>query len=341
MGSSPLARGLLTPEHVTLTLAGIIPARAGFTGHGCRRERGARDHPRSRGVYGTWVGWVLDAAGIIPARAGFTHGLGLIDGPKKDHPRSRGVYHRFYRGLCSGCWIIPARAGFTMTWHDCAWITRDHPRSRGVYTMGTTPPRWTTGSSPLARGLPRGSCHGRGDRGIIPARAGFTRAPAAYALRDEDHPRSRGVYSATTTPGQNTVGSSPLARGLPEDVGVGGVDVGIIPARAGFTDRRSGRPRARGDHPRSRGVYRRRRAGGCRGHGSSPLARGLRRPARPRAGGGGIIPARAGFTWICTAPTPTPVGSSPLARGLLVGAEDVGVGGGIIPARAGFTPGCR
>ena len=50
-GSSPLARGLLFVGDVLAGVAGIIPARAGFT---CRRLRVSvrrPDHPRSRGVY--------------------------------------------------------------------------------------------------------------------------------------------------------------------------------------------------------------------------------------------------------------------------------------------------
>ena len=50
-GSSPLARGLLRAWFRRAGAAGIIPARAGFTG-GCRPPGSRRrDHPRSRGVY--------------------------------------------------------------------------------------------------------------------------------------------------------------------------------------------------------------------------------------------------------------------------------------------------
>ena len=112
-----------------------------------------------------------------------------------------------------------------------------------------------------------------------------------------------------------------------------------------------------GDHPRSRGVYapaRRRRP--SRG-GSSPLARGLRRPASHWRYSGRIIPARAGFTprfsvrrgqsW--DHPRSRGVyargdcrhcddrGSSPLARGLPGQPVPAGEPGRIIPARAGFT----
>ena len=91
--------------------------------------------------------------------------------------------------------------------------------------------------------------------------------------------------------------------------------------------------------------------------GSSPLARGLRRPATDRPGPGGIIPARAGFTAAstCRPSRPTdhprsrgvyphgrldpldPPGSSPLARGLRGQGDRRHPGPGIIPARAGFT----
>ena len=91
--------------------------------------------------------------------------------------------------------------------------------------------------------------------------------------------------------------------------------------------------------------------------GSSPLARGLPRRHRRRAGGLGIIPARAGFTSGCERLLARPGdhprsrgvysypwslaaqygGSSPLARGLPGGRSPRPATPGIIPARAGFT----
>ena len=50
-GSSPLARGLLTPSPMVSPVAGIIPARAGFTVRAAGHRRVRPDHPRSRGVY--------------------------------------------------------------------------------------------------------------------------------------------------------------------------------------------------------------------------------------------------------------------------------------------------
>ena len=258
-GSSPLARGLLP----RLTAAGYQ----------------AGDHPRSRGVYVLRQGNESVVGGssplarglprprrstirtcrIIPARAGFTRRRKPLIPPPWDHPRSRGVYtskrHRtqieggsspLARGLPSALrasllvlGIIPARAGFTYrsfwAW-PCPW---DHPRSRGVY-FGLDPDSPVTGgSSPLARGLPEAARDLPLGGRIIPARAGFTVMPRSITAALKDHPRSRGVYSTLFDANWAVMGSSPLARGLPD-----------------ATNKFKNTLR---DHPRSRGVYHPRR----------------------------------------------------------------------------------
>ena len=50
------------------------------------------------------------------------------------------------------------------------------------------------GSSPLVRGLRIESHHTAESEGIIPARAGFTRALGLRVSSGQDHPRSCGVY---------------------------------------------------------------------------------------------------------------------------------------------------
>ena len=91
------------------------------------------------------------------------------------------------------------------------------------------------------------------------------------------------------------------------------------------------------DHPRSRGVYPRDPVAGGAGSGSSPLARGLRRPVAVRAIRSLDHPRSRGVYAFDTIAEKVGLGSSPLARGLRA-AEAVGLGGeGIIPARAGFT----
>ena len=213
------------------------------------------------------------------------------------------------------------------------------------------------GSSPLARGLhrlmPRTGLRTR----IIPARAGFTRAPGPWRTGVGDHPRSRGVYAGSVQCGASTRGSSPLARGLPNGTGIVAASVGIIPARAGFTHALVAGPLPGEDHPRSRGVYVSISAVSPSMFGSSPLARGLHIPPCPDDGGTGIIPARAGFTaeeahhehhdpdhprsrgvyHMVDIGGPAAHGSSPLARGLLDTGPEAVHPVGIIPARAGFT----
>ena len=194
---------------------------------------------------------------------------------------------------------------------------------------------------------------------IIPARAGFTNPPTLAFRDNKDHPRSRGVYlNAPTTHGQ-TVGSSPLARGLPLNASDGsfGFGGGIIPARAGFTRCPTAYHSPEADHPRSRGVYAPRFTHPPSPAGSSPLARGLPSLILRSSASRGIIPARAGFTPSGGGPQPVSadhprsrgvyhhidpllrrrLGSSPLARGLRHKPSSVRYRNRIIPARAGFT----
>ena len=111
-GSSPLARGLPQRRHRLPGRSRIIPARAGFTLRGGRCCSRARDHPRSRGVYGGLHRGETGAVGSSPLARGL--------------PRAR----------CKPRWrsrIIPARAGFTRRSTARTRACTDHPRSRGVY----------------------------------------------------------------------------------------------------------------------------------------------------------------------------------------------------------------
>ena len=256
--------------------------------------------------------------------------------------------------------IIPARAGFTSAFSATPGSASDHPRSRGVYPGRPRGPTHVHGSSPLARGLRVVLDPLVDGVGIIPARAGFTwRSPARSATAD--HPRSRGVYMMCDNEMTNGVGSSPLARGLRQQVLPRPRRDGIIPARAGFTCARPTARDTRWDHPRSRGVYPIARRPNLTASGSSPLARGLLEPSGRLRNAPGIIPARAGFTptpmrrrlWSRDHPRsrgvyppirPTSLlmcGSSPLARGLPAAERGCQPHEGIIPARAGFTRGAR
>ena len=92
LGSSPLARGLLSVAMSMGPSRGIIPARAGFTSVAAFAVCSRTDHPRSRGVY------VM-----------VTQDTGRYAGSS---PLARGLLHGGDAGA-SAVRIIPARAGFT------------------------------------------------------------------------------------------------------------------------------------------------------------------------------------------------------------------------------------
>mgnify|MGYP001669839845 FL=1 len=293
-GSSPLARGLPAARLRRLFCVGIIPARAGFTPGAGSVGAGWWDHPRSRGVYMNPFPRRTISAGSSPLARGLRTVRDVIRG---------------------GSGIIPARAGFTSAAKNSYTCAADHPRSRGVYAWCWERRSGLVGSSPLARGLhePVPAAHDLGR--IIPARAGFTNGAGCDSRRQWDHPRSRGVYEDLVLGGHGLGGSSPLARGLQTRRTGRPAGGGIIPARAGFTHTPPAPRAAPPDHPRSRGVY----GPGFRRvsvyEGSSPLARGLPRPARHVAVQHRIIPARAGFTCAIRA-IPASRGDHPRSRGV-------------------------
>mgnify|MGYP001019490568 CR=1 FL=1 len=237
--------------------------------------RAEKDHPRSRGVYALDVRAGRAPYGSSPLARGLRE-------PGRLLPQRRG--------------IIPARAGFTSSHGGLLLGAWDHPRSRGVYGWGRYPSPPEGGSSPLARGLLRWRPEAQNERGIIPARAGFTAHRFLLSVDTSDHPRSRGVYFRALLDAILALGSSPLARGLRRHSAGDDGRGRIIPARAGFTAGRHPGRRRTGDHPRSRGVYADQYPEADGEDGSSPLARGLQFGNRYGRGRCRIIPARAGFT---------------------------------------------
>ena len=91
-------------------------------------------------------------------------------------------------------------------------------------------------------------------------------------------------------------GSSPLARGTPDDPDVAQSYYRFIPARAGNTHRFVLAADCRAVHPRSRGEHHNVPKLGFSHGGSSPLARGTRDQDAARHGAMRFIPARAGNT---------------------------------------------
>ena len=150
-------------------------------------------------------------------------------------------------------------------------------------------------------------------------------------------------------------GSSPLARGTSQLLGMARTPRRLIPARAGNIDQMPRRSRLNSAHPRSRGEHAATRDAESSRVGSSPLARGTYCRRIPRRGARRLIPARAGnMLWrgvkrLATAAHPRSRGehqavtserlktrgSSPLARGTSVLLLEGGFSVRLIPARAG------
>ena len=315
-GSSPLARGLPCRRWPWRARLGIIPARAGFTRRLSALGAIVSDHPRSRGVY---------VCAFPPATAF-----------RGSSPLARGLLDGFRaHAHCGG--IIPARAGFTDHRRGIQSSNPDHPRSRGVYHGPHFRPLGMAGSSPLARGLLERAYHPRPNRGIIPARAGFTSRWLSALPTTRDHPRSRGVYTPSEVLIFTFEGSSPLARGLPLVQFELAAGLRIIPARAGFTCASCTWSCRRADHPRSRGVYCNDAIGATFRTGSSPLARGLRLNLATADGDLVDHPRSRGVYDVTQLRALAADGSSPLARGLRDREDKTMTTTGIIPARAGFT----
>ena len=176
---------------------------------------------------------------------------------------------------------------------ECYWA---HPRSRGEHEENPPHPQNRPGSSPLARGTLVDVVKKPVKWGLIPARAGNTRAARVFIASRRAHPRSRGEHISPRTNMRSRRGSSPLARGTPSLDLTDDMGKGLIPARAGNTTRQPYRNCRPGAHPRSRGEHPGAGRPETRMLGSSPLARGTRRRRLHLIPCGGLIPARAGNT---------------------------------------------
>ena len=275
-GSSPLARGTLRGVWENGIKPGLIPARAGNT-RGCiLRVWHGRAHPRSRGEH----------------RAG-RKGRLLRKGSS---PLARGT-HTADLGGDTTTGLIPARAGNTGSGSAAGGVLGAHPRSRGEHDTAEARGERAAGSSPLARGTHRAAKVAIGWLGLIPARAGNTPTLRAYRWPAQAHPRSRGEHINSPDKQRAGVGSSPLARGTLFYHSYRSRRTGLIPARAGNTRGCILRVWHGRAHPRSRGEHSSKAERVGNSWGSSPLARGTRKPESPSQPYTGLIPARAGNTW--------------------------------------------
>ena len=109
--------------------------------------------------------------------------------------------------------IIPACAGSTCRLPRTSRSGRDHPRMRGEHNDELVRTVLVPGSSPHARGAPRGGDTREAVSGIIPACAGSTSTNGTTTVRTRDHPRMRGEHLSTPMMVWSARGSSPHARG--------------------------------------------------------------------------------------------------------------------------------
>ncbi|VEH09349.1 Domain of uncharacterised function (DUF2825) [Corynebacterium kutscheri] len=153
-------------------------------------------------------------------------------------------------------------------------LAREHPRSRGDNACRYQHGSLGTGTSPLARGQHLVAAAKENGNRNIPARAGTTTPTASKASAIPEHPRSRGDNSFRVWGKKQSWGTSPLARGQPNNGFTTLVLMRNIPVRAGTTDWETVGILSEGEHPRSRGDNRRITDQDVADAGTSPLARG-------------------------------------------------------------------
>ena len=171
LGSSPRVRGKRHEGVGGVNDDGLIPARAGKTFQPAPRPLRGAAHPRACGE------------NTPPPPPPMT--------PVGSSPRVRGKR----ADRCAGqprLGLIPARAGKTHRAPPPRTSRTAHPRACGENPTPRRAEVWAEGSSPRVRGKPPGLTRGAGQRGLIPARAGKTRARTPGPAPPTAHPRACG-----------------------------------------------------------------------------------------------------------------------------------------------------
>ncbi len=191
-GSSPPARGPPRHSRIKNKIRGLIPACAGTTSSRQCFGRGGRAHPRLRGDHSALPGEIVSTVGSSPPARG----------PQRN---------RITRSQPSG--LIPACAGTTWEASSLDSHVEAHPRLRGDHSQTLLFSLPVGGSSPPARGPPRGPCSHIQAHRLIPACAGTTISGRHSIVIETAHPRLRGDHFSCVPSTRASSGSSPPARG--------------------------------------------------------------------------------------------------------------------------------
>ena len=211
---------------------------------------------------------------LIPARAGKTSYTRQAISRQRAHPRACGENADGNRGAEGGVGLIPARAGKTDHGPPQHGRRAAHPRACGENVMSIPRQVGKTGSSPRVRGKPHRRWQGPHPGGLIPARAGKTKAAKVRGRSASAHPRACGENALVGDDRAHTNGSSPRVRGKPLWADLGGGGAGLIPARAGKTAMVRNRRAEPTAHPRACGENNWVLDDGASTNGSSPRVRG-------------------------------------------------------------------
>ena len=274
-GSSPRGRGKQTAASRCFARFGLIPARAGKTQERVPGIGHVAAHPRAGGENMSASVAACCASGSSPRGRG-----------KRRPPRLGRGHVR----------LIPARAGKTRVRNGMEPFREAHPRAGGENVRGPDAVQALGGSSPRGRGK-RHAVRACGDpSGLIPARAGKTRARRPNVAHKSAHPRAGGENCRRIVLPASGLGSSPRGRGKRRPPWLRRRHVRLIPARAGKTCQAGSTPTTLTAHPRAGGENWVCPPGRSGSPGSSPRGRGKRDGLVWVGVGEGLIPARAGKT---------------------------------------------
>ena len=196
-GSSPHARGTRRTQPEAWARCRFIPACAGNAQHGCIRRSTSPVHPRMRG----------ERARAMPARASAIGSSPHARGTRADYRRCR-----------SGRRFIPACAGNASPARSGGPRGPVHPRMRGERRAERGRTGSLGGSSPHARGTHDFRSGSLVSTRFIPACAGNA-CPSAWTRRGRPvHPRMRGERDCVRNWCAPVAGSSPHARGTPNNI---------------------------------------------------------------------------------------------------------------------------